>query len=126
MPQRDVTINRAAVTSMAYFGDAGTVASLYGHARRTMIRLGIGFADAPAVADDPALAVVDPVGTTPSVIDIMLWMDALNVNSDSDSDYDSDSDDDSVDQFEFMSRLYSTLKSQCPPTQKAVVDARGY
>lgn len=126
MPQRDVTINRAAVTSMAYFGGVDTICALYGHARRTMIRLGIGFADSPPVAADPALVVVNPVGTTPSVIDIMLWMNALNVSSDSDSNYDSDTDDNSVDQFEFLSRLYTTLRNQTPPTQKAVVDARGY
>ena len=124
MLQRDVYLNRSAITTMAYFSDVDTLCSLFGQAHRSMIRLGIGFADSPPVAADPALVVINPVRTTPSIIDIVLWMDSLNV--DSDSTYDSDTDDNSVDEFEFLSRLYTTLRNRTPPGYKAVVDARGY
>lgn len=124
MLQRDVTINRAAVITMAHFSDVDSLCSLFGQAHRSMLRLGIGFADDPPVAADPALEVIDPVRTTPSIIDISLWMNSLNV--DSDSDYDSDSDDDSVDEFEFLSRLYTTLRNRVPPAYKTIVDDRGY
>lgn len=124
MPQRDLVVNRAAVTTMAYFSDVDTLCALFGQVHRTMLRLEIGFADDPPADPDPALVVIDPIRTLPSVIDIANWMDSLNW--DSDSDYDSDSDDDSVDEFEFLSRLYTTLRNRVPPTYRAIVDERGY
>lgn len=121
MSREDVVINRAAIISMAHFGTAEEVKGLYREARRSMIRLGLGFADSPAADPDPALEVIDPVGTTPSLIDIIQWMDSIH--HDSDSDFDSDSDDDSVDHFEFLSRLYTTLDNRVPPTYKAALIA---
>lgn len=117
MSREDVAVNRNTIASMAHFCDVQTLCAFYGHARRSMLRLGIGFANNPPDSADPALDVVDPAGTMPSLIDIAEWMDSIHW--DSDSDYDSDSDDDSVDVFEFLSRLYSTLDARVPPTYKA-------
>ena len=121
MSREDVTINRSAVTTIAHHGDVNMLCGLYRESRRTMIRLDLGPFDTPADNSHIPLAVTDPVGTLPSLRDIVQWLDSLYHESDSEDD--SDSDDDSVDELEFLCRLYKTLDDRVPPTYKAAVIA---
>ena len=108
------TINRVAVTSMAQYGDPETVKAMWIQSRLQMQRLDMGEFDTPAALDHPVLVQDDPAGTTPSLIDIVSWMNSLNHTSDSDSE--SDSDDDSVSDLSYLCRLYETLDARVPPT----------
>lgn len=121
--QANIVINRRAITSLAYFGDIFRLQSLYKEVRRSVRRLGLGPFDSPPDLTAPVLAVVDPYDNHPSTHDVIGWLDSLNVVSDSDSD--SDSDDDSVDELEFLTRLYATVDARINPAYKARIVASG-
>ena len=111
------TVNRDAVATLAQYGSADVVKGMWIQARITMQRLDMGEWDTPAALDHPVLEQVDPVGTLPSLLDVIAWMNSLFHTSDSDSE--SDSDDNSVSDLSFMSRLYETLDARVPPTFRA-------
>lgn len=121
MSPADVTINRSALTHMAHYADPSTTQKLFAITREAMKRLELGAWADPEVTDIPALVVIDPVGTLPSIHDIQAWLDSLHHVSDSESD--SDSDDNSVDEMEFMSRVYTTVAARVTPTFKAATIA---
>jgi hypothetical protein len=119
-----VEVNRVAVMSMALHGDYIFVQKLYRVVRATMRRLGLGPFDSPPTELTVALSASEYCGTHPSIFDIEDWLNSLHQGSEDDSDFDSDTDDNSVDEFEFLSRLFLTLDQRVAPSYKtSLVDA---
>lgn len=117
--QSNIVVNRTAMASLAYFGEVPRLQALYREVRRTMRRLGLGPFDTPPDLSAPALVVPNPYSNHPSTHDVILWLDSLNVDSDAAAD--SDSDDDSIDELEFLTRLYATVDARINPAYKSAI-----